>query len=224
MRLDLDRIRSFGNSEGPRYVWQAEVREFEGLFGFDAQRGASATTSQSICGHLFRDAEQQSVFQARYDRLIYSKLQPYQSWELVRDEAERLWTAYAEIANPESISHIGLRYVNRLDFPAPVLHLRDWLVTAPTIAPGISQVLAGYTMQLLLPQPDLPRTVAAVTQALVESQSPDRVSIVLDIDMRMELRSPGEARDVWKRIEQLHTRENEVFEASITERTRELFQ
>jgi uncharacterized protein (TIGR04255 family) len=218
----LDHLSRFAEAEAPIYRHRAELLEFMGQFGFNPE-GAKTSAKQRRRGYLFKDEAGGRLFQARVDGFAFSKLHPYSDWETVRDEARRLWDRYrAALKLGDSITTLGVRYVNRLDLPAPVANLRDWLLTSPTVAPGIPQTLAGYTLQVLLPQPDLPRTMVTVTEAVVKPERPEVVSIVLDIDVQMNLEIKPDDASLWPRIQMLHDRENRIFEASITDRVREL--
>src|SRR5581483_1798697 len=104
--------------------------------------------------------------------------------EDLRDEVQRLWAVYQDIAKVRRITGLGVRYVNRIDLPGPALNLKEWLLTGPEVAEGMHQNLAGFTMQLLLPQPDLKSTVAVIREAVVAPPKPDLVSVVLDTDVR----------------------------------------
>jgi uncharacterized protein (TIGR04255 family) len=220
--LKLEQLSRFADAEAPIYKHRAELLEFMGQFGFDPG-GAKSSTKQRRRGYLFRDEVGGRLFQARLDGFAFSKLHPYSDWETVREEARRLWDRYkATLRSGDSVTTLGVRYVNRLDLPAPVANLRDWLLTSPTVAQGISQTLAGYTLQLLLPQPDLPRTIVTLTEAVVKPETPEVVSIVLDIEVRMNVEIMPEDPSLWPRIQMLHDRENRIFEASITDRVREM--
>jgi uncharacterized protein (TIGR04255 family) len=189
----------------------------------DATGGApvvSATNEPQ--GYQFRDPSAARLFQARLDGFSFHKHAPYTHWEEWRDEARRLWNRYREVAQPVRLSRIGIRYINRLDLP-PAKELKDYLLTAPDIAPGLPQNLTAYAMQLSIPWPDLPNAVLVVRQAMVEPPSLDVVSILLDLDVVQVLDLPANGDDVWVALEELHTRENDAFEWCITNRTRALF-
>lgn len=171
----------------------------------------------------FDDANNRSVHLAR-DRFAFSKHAKYSQWEDVQSEALRLWERYTSILRPTHIRRIGLRYVNRLDLPAPVQNINEYLLTLPLIAPGISSIVSGYTLQLNLPQPDLTSTLAIVRQATVQPPRPGVVSIVLDIEIARSFSSNTVTpQSLWHEFEILHDRENDIFERTITDKLRFLF-
>jgi uncharacterized protein (TIGR04255 family) len=62
-----------------------------------------------------------------------------------------------------------------------------------------------------------------LSEALIEPAKPNVASIVLDIDLYRDTNPPQEDSEIWSFFEILRERKNEVFEACITEKARELF-
>ncbi|MNC96343.1 hypothetical protein D3C83_136960 [compost metagenome] len=64
--------------------------------------------------------------------------------------------------------------------------------------------------------------MAIINQGLTEPVKPGHISIVLDIDVfRLGIESWKDS-EVWAFLDKLRGRKNEIFEACITDRTREL--
>ena len=61
-----------------------------------------------------------------------------------------------------------------------------------------------------------------LNETVVPPAKPNVVSVVLDIDVFRTKDVPRNDSDRWTFFEMLHTRKNDVFEASITDATREL--
>lgn len=184
--------------------------------------GASvgATASQTQVGYIFSSSDQKQILQARLDGFTFSRLAPYDRWETFRTEAQQLWSIYQSVTNPHRINRLALRYVNRLDLPLPFGDFKDYLRTVPEVSPDLPQGLSGYFMQLQMPQEDI-RAMLILNQALIPPLNPDVVSILLDIELGRDIELP-DTEAVWDVLEQLHTHTDQVFEACITDRTREL--
>lgn len=183
----------------------------------------SATASSRQIGFLFISGDEKQVFQARLDGFTMSRLAPYGSWDPFRDEARRLWNTYRSIANPVKIVRLAVRYINRLDLPLPLRDFKDYLRTVPEVSPDLPQELAGYFMQLTIPQKDI-KSMVLLNQTIIPPSRPDVVSVVLDIDIFRSEEPPSDEEHVWSFFEELHRRKNEVFEACLTDQARELFQ
>ena len=61
-------------------------------------------------------ADKLQIAQFNRDGFSFSRLKPYQNWELFHQEGQRLWGLYNEIAQPSEIQRIGLRFINRIEF------------------------------------------------------------------------------------------------------------
>jgi len=221
---DVRRLASLGTGEEARYPQRAPVLVMQSTFSVNPMAGqTSVSQDQRALGYAFMNPGR-GVFQARLDGFAYSWLAPYDTWESFRDEASRLGSKYATLGDAGTrINRISLRYVNRLDLAVPVGELKDYLLTAPDIAPGLSQVMAGFMMQLDLPQPDLPDAVMVVREGIVAPPRPDTVSILLDIDLTQTVDLGLTDQEVWTtNFEALHIRADEAFERSITDKVRKV--
>lgn len=217
---DLERL---GASEKSRYptpvsLMHGNINLHVNATGSVPQLASIA--SQSQLGFAFRAPSNVSLFQVRRGAFSYHKLHPYSSWEDCRREARRLWEIYRSGLKPNRITRLGVRYVNRLDLP-PVADLGDYLLTAPEIAPGISQEMSSFMMQLHIPQPDI-GAMLTLREGLVEPSRPGVASVLLDIDVFRQVSLAPSTPELWDILERLHTRENETFERCITDRTRHL--
>ena len=94
--------------------------------------------------------------------------------------------------------------------------------TSPEISPDLPQRLMSFFMQLRIPQDDL-ETQALINQTAMPPPRDGIVAILLDIDLFRESDLPKDETGLWNLFEKLHVRKNEVFEACITDKTRELF-
>ncbi|MFE1744384.1 TIGR04255 family protein [Coleofasciculus sp. H7-2] len=201
------------------YPIREDMFVVEGLMIAGASVGATA--SQTQIGYRFSSSNQKQIFQARLDGFSFSQLAPYDSWETFREQAHRLWSIYRSLTNPKAIARIAVRYINRLDIPLPLNDFKDYLRTVPEVSPDLPQGLSGYFMQLQIPQHDL-EAMLVLNQAIVPPPAPDVVSVLLDIDVFRERDIPNDQVGLWNYLEQLHIRTDQVFEACITDRTREL--
>jgi uncharacterized protein (TIGR04255 family) len=115
-----------------------------------------------------------------------------------------------------------LRYINRIDIPKTKIEIYDYFGLYPKVPEQLPQQdVIGFALNLLMPQQDL-QCVANIQQAFSEPVKPEHVSIILDIDIfRLQIEDWND--DVtWAFLEKLRDRKNEIFEACITDRTREL--
>ncbi len=210
--------------ERQRYDQKFDVSTFGAGVTIDATgvTAPSATAQQQLMGYMFVDPHNHRLFQVRRNGFLHSKQAPYDKWESFRDEARRLWQLYVAAARPTLVRRLGLRYINRLDLPTGEPDLKEYLLTGPEIALGIAQSLSGYTMQLDIPQPDIPNCLLIIREAIVKPPRPNVFSIVFDMDILCGQQFNPSDTAIWTALEQMHTRADETFERSITDRVREI--
>ena len=100
--------------------------------------------------------------------------------------------------------------------------LREWVTSAPDIPDDLPQFVSTYAVEMAMPQLDMASSVWAVLRhALLDTDDEsDAVPIILDIEMIMY--GPLDPVALWTEVEELHNRENLIFERTITERVRDL--
>lgn len=217
--LTLSDIEQVRRGEEPAYP---EVRRFaiaHGHIEVGERVGASATKEET--GFVFSDADQKQVVQTRIDGFTFSRLAPYDTWESFRDEGRRLWTLYRERVCPTEVMRLAVRYVNRFDLPGSPVELKDYFRTSPEVSPDLHQLMSGFFLRVMIPQEDL-KGHLIINQTRAPHANPEVLSVVLDIDLFREIEVPNREDEIWQFFEQLHDRKNDVFEACITERAREL--
>jgi uncharacterized protein (TIGR04255 family) len=214
-------LGSIAWDEGGHY--SVRLPRFRGDFRLQANaQEPVVSATQTQIGFVFRDDRRKQVVQARLDGFAFSKLAPYESWEPFCQEARALWKRYCEVARPLDVTRIAVRYINRLDLPLPFGDFREYLRTSPEVSPDLPQGLSAFLLQLQIPQEDIPDGMLILNEGLMESSGPEVASILLDIDLFRAVVLPTTGDAIWDALEVLHRRKNAVFEACITNRTREL--
>ncbi len=189
---------------------------------FGAEPTASA--EQKPFSLMFYSADSKQIFQARTDGITFSRLAPYQMWGKIRDETQRLWNIYRQLARPTKVTRLAVRYINQFDFPGKRVEPEDYLKTFPELSrelPSALRDIGPFVMRLPIPQPDL-GGVLVLTEALAPLQKPETVSFIFDIDLFVENLEITDESGLWDKLEQLSERKNLFFEACITDKTREL--
>ncbi len=211
--FSLTDLEPLTQSEGT-YPERKDVRLGTGTLDLDSDTPASG--SVRIIGRQFWSADKRRAFQATELGFNCSRLAPYAGWEDLRDEAKRLWRRYRDLARPEGITRLGVRYINRLDLPAPA-DLDLYLSTKPVLGPALPQGIEGWFMQLQIPSS--PFAVVLTEGRAPAGPSSESVGIMLDIDV-----ATGETSDsdeaVWPTLERMRECKNKFFEGSITDALR----
>jgi uncharacterized protein (TIGR04255 family) len=188
---------------------------------FEAGPAIKIDASQQQNGLLFRSEDGKRIFQATLSGFTFNRLGPYSTWEDFSGEARHLWEIYKDICRPTSVTRAAVRFINRLDLPGPVVDLKDYLRTVPEVSSDLPQGLRAFFMQLQIPQEDL-NCMLVINEAFAPPLSPELVSVILDFDLFREQIWQSDDEEIWRFLEELRHRKNEVFNASITEKTKEL--
>jgi uncharacterized protein (TIGR04255 family) len=99
--------------------------------------------------------------------------------------------------------------------------LRDFVRFYPEVSTDLTQQLAGFFLQVQIPQEDL-GAMLILNEALVPPSGPGVASVVLDIDLFKQGPKFESDDEVWNVLEALRLRKNLIFEGCITNNTREL--
>lgn len=171
---------------------------------------------------LLRPNERVLIIQPR--GMTFSHMPPYTSWEIFQGEARLLWERYVAFVKPEFVVRVALRYVNRIDVPEQRFEVSDYFKLYPEIPKTIPQDMNAMFMQIQMPQHDIALDVmAAINFATAGRINEHTSSMILDIDLFAARILTPSSEEVFKVFDQIRRRKNELFEASITEKTRGLF-
>ena len=185
--FDPNKLHAFLTESLPEYPQVAPQVEVsvEHQMGPDGSR-----TAHSHAWQAFQIAmkDQPYVAQFRRSGLVVSRLQPYERWSLLRDEAIRLWQIYEKFAKPPEIQRLGLRYINLV----PVDSVEDAAeyLRRPPMFPGKTKSnsfdlpLANYVHQSRFDVPghDLQLNLVQTVQSAPPG-SEKELNLIVDFDI-----------------------------------------
>jgi len=194
-----------------------------GEFGVRNEDGqpTTVTIGHAVAGYRFSSEDGGRVAQFRVDGFTFSRLEPYDTWEEMKEEAARLWNVYFSTVSPDPITRVGTRYINVLKLPLNT-ELKEYLTAPPSIPAGLNQELSNFFTRIDIHDPATGAR-GFLTQAL-EGVHGDYAPIVLDIDVFVAKQFDPREDEFWQCLEQLKDFKNTVFFESITEQVVELFQ
>lgn len=186
----------------------------------------SANTDRSPVGYRYTFSNQPYVLQCQVRGFTFSHLPPYGKWEEMSDIAKELWEIYLEIAKPQAVSRIAVRYINSLPIPLPITDFAEYLNVPPIVPEGLPQSLASFLQRFVMVD-SATETVAVVTQVL-EEQLPQssNVTLLLDVDAAKTypLGFAPDTSSIWAVLEELRNFKNRVFFNYLTEKTIRIFE
>jgi len=139
-------------------------------------------------------------------------------------EAKELWLRYVELAHPASVQRVVLRYLNRIALPLPLRDLRDYCPLFPDLPPALPQGMSEFFLRVALPVADAP-CVSIVTLTF-EPPTPGATVLNLIFDNEVAYGFSAlnvDTEAIWSKLAELRDLKNKVFDASLTEKAKELF-
>jgi len=202
-----------------------EVRRLnviEGSFELQKLQPLLTQLDEQLVGFQFWSKDKKYVASCRKDRFSLSRLSPYTAWEDVFGRLRRSWERYASFAQPEAITRIAVRYINRIILPSAGLEFGDYLTSAPSLPEGFPQLTSAFLTRVVLHEREH-ELAATITQSLEGQASPDSVCVLLDIDAYKVATYGTNDATVWESFNLLRKLKNRIFFASITEKALYLF-
>jgi uncharacterized protein (TIGR04255 family) len=203
-----------------QYPDKKTIEEFQ--YKFEGKPPHTGQTSSKQLGFKYTNGDNTQVIQATISGLTFSRLPPYEDWPKLRAEAWRVWKIYADLVQPESITRVAARYINKLEFPGSHIDFDHYLNYVPIVPKALPQMYAGFFSRIVVPDTKC-QCMAIITQMYQAGQDPSAVSVILDIDVFREKLFANE-QEAWATIDQLRDFKNLVFFDSITEKSAELYQ
>jgi uncharacterized protein (TIGR04255 family) len=220
----LSHLQEFQDFVKSDYPVKKERRSFEGGVQFKSGSAPEFKASpEKVDGFLFHSEDSKSIVQVRLDGFTFNKLRPYSDWEKFSSESKRLWMQYLKIAKPSSISRIALRYINRIELPMPFSDFKEYILTAPEVARGIPQELAGFFVRLAIPNEEIGATAIVIETIEPIKTDTNKLPLIFDLDVFKSVSMTPDTEEIWVTLNQLREYKNQIFEKSLTDKTKELF-
>lgn len=183
----------------------------------------SAAFEEQSSGYKLSSQDRADVLLVTSVHMTCARLAPYVGWDAFRARAKEHWRVWKRVAGYRKISRIGVRFINRIDIPAAKgaeIEISDYLRVHPEV-PAL-QHMTSYTMQISgqLEEDDC-RCV--INSSLVPPPLVDHVSVILDIDVSRTGDTPQRDDEIWALIDRIRVHKNRIFEESVTDKARELF-
>jgi uncharacterized protein (TIGR04255 family) len=192
--------------------------------GMEAANG-SPEFFQPIQWNSFRleDEQNHHVVQFMPSGVVFSRLEPYETWEVFMAEALRIWHLFVELAEPQNIDRLGVRYINRIPMqrgeqPSTYLKMEPYKLSGINIAPENFFYKEAYKV------PDYPYQVQWVRTIQPQQEaSSDCESLIFDIDVFTTTLLQLDQGTLTQRLQEMRWLKNKIFFSSITETALEQF-
>jgi uncharacterized protein (TIGR04255 family) len=215
---ELDHLAALEHKFRDEYPDKKRMMEHRYKVNFEHQEADEKTSNQ--VGFRYTNADNTQVIQASLNGFTFSRLPPYQDWTQLREKAQRAWNIYSGHVQPENISRVATRYINKFKFPpnTPV-ELDEYLNYVPVVPKVLPPIVNGFISQIVVPY-ESAQCVAVISQQL--QLGPFERSVILDIDIYRE-KVFADEEEAWKAIATLRDVKNLIFFDNITEKTVTLY-
>ncbi len=215
--LEINEIKQFHDSISADYPKELILTHHHISLSMGQTRKTAHTEEPR--GFRYESEDGKQVVQVRRDGYTFSRLEKYETWENLRREAVRLWTLYKEIAQPEIVKRVAVRYINGFKIKTP---FEKYLQAPPIILPSLSVTLQGFMTRAVV-HDDTSDANAIITQGVKEIEDDGSVPLILDIDVYKEVILKPDDKVIWSIIESFHDVKNNIFFNSITKEAVEMF-
>jgi uncharacterized protein (TIGR04255 family) len=199
-----------------------------GQFGFsvnteDSPMARPMLSETTIIGVRLHSTNEKYVAQFSTEGFTLSRLEPYESWETLIEEAKRVWEVYVTCAKPTRIQRTATRFINNLRLPMQSgERFEKYLTGLPVMPPDFPQTISSFLQRFVVY--DEPSSATAIlTQALDQFTTVGSLPVILDIDVYRETKFACDSPDVWSYLTDLRTLKNRFFFGALTEAAVELY-
>lgn len=154
--------------------------------------------------------------------LVVNKLPPYESWPVFKTLILARMADYQEVVGSVPLQQVGLRYINRFDFPAESFSVGTAFESSEFLPRRLMGAPAPFFLRFEMPQGTDGRLV--LTVGTIESESPDRVPVLLDLDCQTSITTQVDAAALSSHLDNAHGCIEEAFESCLTDDLRRQLQ
>lgn len=215
-----ERVIKAGAALQARYNARVDELLVEGNLDFATKTSKFRDVTPKVS---LSSSDQTDSFNVTANNAVWSRLAPYEGWQpFFGRVAEEMPKVLKALGHPK-LTRIGLRYVNRIDIPIRdnLGHHEEYL-SYRIDAGEMLEPHDGFKWAL---QKEFPaRGMGAVVRSSTEvGEIPDVGAVMFDIDISIMVDVPSKSDDILNRLSDMRVLKNEIFEAGITDKARELF-
>jgi uncharacterized protein (TIGR04255 family) len=179
----------------------------------------SSGTAQKI-GLRAQSADGKYIVTLRTNGIGVSKLAPYERWESLEEEAQRLWAIYTARFKISRVVRVATRYINILNLPMlPGASFSEYINKLVELPDELPQNVMSFVQQFQLFD-QVGSNVARVALGW-DGRSPadnTRVPVVLDIDIFREFPVENRNADIWEILRSMQELKNRCFFGLLTDK------
>ena len=171
----------------------------------------------------FVKKDKSQLIQIEKDLLVINQLKPYPRFEDWKPVIDKMLDLYVDLAKPEGIRRVGVRYINRIVIPLNKFKMEDYFCLYPKVPQSLEAMHGKFMMRLEIP-PKNKEHLLVITFGSAPSDSSEVSTEMLDLYDIFTLPSLLPIKDAERYITEAHENIEVAFENSITQKSRALFE
>jgi len=212
---------AFGDAIREMYPKKRSQHEIKAQLRVEKDKPVSSAFDRELLGYHYLSRDERSIAQFRRNGFTYNRLSPYPGGDAVLDDALKLWAVYVEIAAPNCVSRLALRYINHLTLPTGE-QAGKYLFMPPTPPEGTGHLIEAFLNRVRSHDPETGLKVTTSVASAPAKPGTKGSGLIVDIDA-YRLADIGVAGDELRPVlESLRSLKNRAFFGSITDATVEL--
>lgn len=141
---------------------------------------AEPATTQTVPERVqLKKSDNSAIVQIGPNLLAINQLEPYSDWNLFRELIISIYNEYRDVAIPNGLQRIGLRYINKLEYACPDTDIREVINHIPQFDGNLKYPLDGFFQRYSLKIDSLNGHLIHQTGSALVNDSP---MIMLDLD------------------------------------------
>lgn len=145
----------------------------------------------------------------------------YGGWRAFRQQVLEALNSYLELARPERIVRVRLRYTNRTEFPQSI-NLDDFFIFGFDIPVLQTSAIFDFAVNVGCGLKSNENAVLTLAISSADAEA-SKVAIRFDLEVYERLDEPAEADFIMRHVDDSKKELSAAFEASITDRLREMY-
>lgn len=225
--FDLRSLENYHESIKATYPIKQVNTQIEAAIKVEKGQRATVSSTGKRNGYIFKTQINDRIIQFRGDGFTFNKLKPYTNWEKFSGEARHHWENYLNITKIKLVNRIALRYIDVIRIPIPFKDFKEYILTAPEIAPDLPQGLNEFFARLVIPEDSKTNNVAIVTETIdVEERNKNAtmLPIIFDTDVFNQTNIEANTSLIWEMFDKIRKYKNRIFFESLTEKAIKLFE
>ena len=199
-----------------------QFNPFQVKLSSETQEASVQSVVSNVERMQFVRQDERALIQVGPDLMSVHHLKPYSNWETFKQMISRSLDVYKQVASPKNITHIGLRYINRLEIPEEqTVKIERFLLAVPSVPEEVPQTFSTWWQRVEIPYVQA-NGLLALHSGSVYEEGQTNVIFLLDLDFVTLQADLVTLDDAIEWVDRAHDEVEKTFEACITAETRQL--